>query len=210
MALSLYLDDCANSDLLANLLRQAGHRVVRPTDDGVGLGGEDDDIHLDFAAANGLTLITKNPADFKALHDLDPRHSGILAVYQDNDPSGAMGNAEIVRAIRNLEQAVQQAGFPIQGKFPHSTIGATEGVRWEPVVPALCQEGCSGFFWGSGFTLRFPRFPRSQALLGNAVGEALLPVRRGSLTRSRASQPCVPKQSLGTRGTRKRDTAGPL
>ena len=34
-----------------------------------------------------LTIITKNPADFKALHDLDQRHSGILAVYQDNDPS---------------------------------------------------------------------------------------------------------------------------
>ena len=86
MALNLYLDDCSNSDLLTNLLRQAGHRVIHPTDEGVGLSGEDDEIHFAFAAAHGLTLITKNPADFKALHDLDQRHSGILAVYQDNDP----------------------------------------------------------------------------------------------------------------------------
>ena len=76
MALNLYLDDCSNSDLLADLLRHAGHQVVRPTDAGVGLNGEDDDVHFGFAAAHGLTLITKNPADFRALHDLDQRHSG--------------------------------------------------------------------------------------------------------------------------------------
>ena len=87
MALNLYLDDCSNSDLLTDLLRQAGHRVVRPTDDAVGLDGEDDQVHFGFAAAHGLAIITKNPADFKALHDLDQRHSDILAVYQDNDPS---------------------------------------------------------------------------------------------------------------------------
>jgi hypothetical protein len=117
VALKLYLDDCSNSDLLANLLRQAGHEVVRPTDEEVELTGEDDPVHFDFAAAHDLTLITKNPADFKALHDLDPRHAGILAVYQDNDPSRDMSNADIVRAIRNLEEAVQQGGPPIHGGF---------------------------------------------------------------------------------------------
>ena len=117
MALNLYLDDCSNSDLLAGLLQQAGHQVVRPTDDGVGLDGADDQVHFGFAAANGYTLITKNPADFKALHDLDPRHSGILGVYQDNDPSRDMSNTDIVRAIRNLELAAPQGGPPIQGEF---------------------------------------------------------------------------------------------
>jgi len=117
VALKLYLDDCSNSDPLANLLRQAGHEVARPTDEGVGLTGEDDDVHLAFAASHGLTLITKNPADFKALHDLDPRHSGILAVYQDNDPSRDMSYADIVRAIRNLEETAQQGGLPIHGEF---------------------------------------------------------------------------------------------
>ena len=117
MALNLYLDDCSNSDLLADLLQQAGHQVVRPTDAGVALSGEDDDVHFGFAAAHGLTLITKNPADFKALHDLGQRHSGIFAVYQDNDPSRDMSNADMVRAIRNLEGAAQQGGPPIQGEF---------------------------------------------------------------------------------------------
>jgi predicted nuclease of predicted toxin-antitoxin system len=117
VALNLYLDDCANSNLLADLLRQAGHRVVRPTDEDVGLEGEDDPIHFAFAAANGLTLLTKNPADFKALHDLDQRHNGILAVYQDNDISRDMSNAEIVRAVRNLEEAFQQGGPPIPKEF---------------------------------------------------------------------------------------------
>jgi predicted nuclease of predicted toxin-antitoxin system len=117
VALNLYLDDCSNSNLLADLLRQAGHRVVRPTDDDVGLEGEDDHVHFGFAAANGLTLLTKDPADFKALHDLDQRHNGILAVYQDNDISRDMSNAEIVRAVRNLEEAIQQGGPPILGEF---------------------------------------------------------------------------------------------
>jgi hypothetical protein len=117
MALNLYLDDCSNSDLLADLLRQAGHRVVRPTDEGIGMEGEDDPVHLGFAAAHDLTIITKNPADFKALHDLDPRHSGILAIYQDNDPSRDKSNADVVRAVRNLEEVVQQGGPPIRGEF---------------------------------------------------------------------------------------------
>jgi len=38
-------------------------------------------------------------------------------VYQDNDPSRDMSNADIVRAIRNLEEAAQQGGPPIQGEF---------------------------------------------------------------------------------------------
>lgn len=117
MSLNLYLDDCTNSDLLANLLRQAGHQVVRPADAGNGLEGEDDDIHLAYAAANALTLVTKNPSDFSSLHDLDPRHAGILAIYQDNDPSRDMSDAEIVKAINNLEVAARNGGDPIQGKF---------------------------------------------------------------------------------------------
>ena len=46
MALKLYRDDCSNSDLLADLLRQAELEVVRPTDEAVRLTDEDDDIHF--------------------------------------------------------------------------------------------------------------------------------------------------------------------
>lgn len=117
MALNLYLDDCSNSDLLADLLRQAGHRVVRPTDEDVGLEGADDDVHFDYASAQGLTIVTKNPADFKTLHESNRAHVGILAVYQDNDPARDMSDADIVRAVRNLEEAVVHGGPPIAGEF---------------------------------------------------------------------------------------------
>ena len=66
MALNLYLDDCANASLLADLLVQAGHTVVRPGD--VGMLGVDDDAHLAYAAAHGLILVTKDPDDFLVLH----------------------------------------------------------------------------------------------------------------------------------------------
>ena len=56
MALNLYLDDCSNSDLLAVLLHQAGHTVKRPNDPDVNLLGEDDDVHLAFAANKGLAI----------------------------------------------------------------------------------------------------------------------------------------------------------
>jgi hypothetical protein len=115
VALSLYLDDCANSDLLARLLQNAGHRVVRPSD--VGLDGEEDHVHLAFALAQGLTLITKNCADFKDLHDSGNSHCGILGVYQDNDPSRDMSDADIVRAIGRIEQAAQSGGDPIHSQF---------------------------------------------------------------------------------------------
>ena len=54
MALNLYLDDCANAGLLANLLTQAGHTVVRPGDVGmrgavgVDFGGPEVPAHLEL------------------------------------------------------------------------------------------------------------------------------------------------------------------
>jgi hypothetical protein len=118
VALGLYLDDCSNSNLLADLLQRAGHRVVRPTDSDVGLDGADDDLHFLYAVANDLTLITKNPADFLLLDEAsEPNHPGILGVYQDNDASRDMSDADIVRAIANLEAAVHSGGQPIRAIF---------------------------------------------------------------------------------------------
>jgi hypothetical protein len=114
VALSLYLDDCILSRRMTDLLRHAGHEVVRSSE--VGLEGEDDDVHFRYAADNGLILITKNPKDFKILHDSDPLHFGIFAIYQDNDGRD-MSDAEIVRAIRNLEDAAHRDSFPIHGGF---------------------------------------------------------------------------------------------
>lgn len=114
MALNLYLDDCANSDLLADLLRQAGHTVVRPTE--AGTSGIEDEAHLAYAKAHGLVLVTKDPDDFEDLHDLDQNHPGIFGVYQDNDVTRDMGPADIVAVIAKIEAAIPQ-GYPIAGAF---------------------------------------------------------------------------------------------
>jgi predicted nuclease of predicted toxin-antitoxin system len=107
----LYLDDCADSNRLANTLRQAGFPTTTPRE--VGTSGSDDADHLEYAAANGYTLITKNPKHFVALHhqwQSNGRiHSGILLIYQDNDPTRDMSPGDIARAIRNL----LRAGLPI-------------------------------------------------------------------------------------------------
>jgi len=114
VALGLYLDNCANSDLL----RKAGHRVVRPTDPGVDMDGANDDAHFAYARDNALVIITKNPADILPLHEgAAPQHPGIFGVYQDNDPSRDLSNAAIVRAIANVEAASGQGGDPIPGHF---------------------------------------------------------------------------------------------
>jgi hypothetical protein len=70
-----------------------------------------------YAAAQRLAIVTKNPADFKTLHDSNQTHFGILAVYLDNDPLRDMSDADIVRAIRNLEEAIVHGGPPIAGEF---------------------------------------------------------------------------------------------
>jgi hypothetical protein len=69
------------------------------------LAGAEDSVHLDYARASGLILLTKNPADFENLHSQNPIHPGIRLIYQDNDLKRDMSPADIVRAIKNLEDA---------------------------------------------------------------------------------------------------------
>lgn len=66
MPLSLYLDDCADDDILAALLRRAGHRVSTPRT--AGASGVSDSDHLEYAARCKHTLLTKDPDDFVDLH----------------------------------------------------------------------------------------------------------------------------------------------
>jgi predicted nuclease of predicted toxin-antitoxin system len=84
-------------------LEQAGHQVVTPAR--AGITGQSDNIHLQYAAAHDLLLLTKDPDDFMELHSEHPIHAGILLIYQDNDPDRDMAAAEIVRAIANLNAA---------------------------------------------------------------------------------------------------------
>ncbi len=113
MSLSIYLDDCAFSRKLRQLLVEAGHDVEVPADVFPPLTGANDPIHFAHAKAAGRVIITLNARDFKEIHNHDPDHSGILIVYQDNDPSKDMSYDEIVQAIANLENT----GVVIPGGF---------------------------------------------------------------------------------------------
>ena len=104
MHLSLYLDDCADVDTIAALLRLAGHQVSTPRI--AGTSGLSDREHLDYAAQHGYTLLTKDPDDFIDLHHqwlaTNRTHSGILLIYEDKEISKNMSRTQIVLAIDNL------------------------------------------------------------------------------------------------------------
>jgi predicted nuclease of predicted toxin-antitoxin system len=109
LSLQIYVDDCVYDKRLVTLLRAAGHQVTTPAD--AGLTAASDPAHFKYAQAHNLVLLTKNPDDFVQLHAADQSHAGILLIYQDNDPGRDMTFAEIVRAVKNLEDA----GIVLQG-----------------------------------------------------------------------------------------------
>jgi Domain of unknown function (DUF5615) len=81
--MEFYLDDCADANDLTFLLRQAGYAVRTPRTEQT--RGVDDAVHLEYAAARGLTLVTKNPKDFRDLHQewqaQGRSHYGILLIF---------------------------------------------------------------------------------------------------------------------------------
>jgi predicted nuclease of predicted toxin-antitoxin system len=118
--MDIYLDDCADSDRLVSALTRAGHNIYAPRSEGT--SGGDDPIHMEYAATHGYTLITKNPKDFRNLHnDYQAQgriHSGIFLIYQDNLKGKDMEPPDIVRAISNL----LASGLPIANEvhvLPH-------------------------------------------------------------------------------------------
>lgn len=113
LSLRLYLDDCAFSHQLCKRLIAVGHDVEAPADAIPPLTGADDSSQLAYARASNRVLLTFNARDFAELHDQQPDHPGILAVYQDNDPSKDMSYGDIVAAIANLERA----SVAIRGEF---------------------------------------------------------------------------------------------
>ena len=106
--MNLYLDDDSVDALLVRLLRHAGHDVQIPAD--ARMSGEDDSVHLTHAIRADRVLLSHNHRDFRNLHNLvmqaQGHHAGILIVRKDNDPTRDLKPPGVVRAIRNLEQAV--------------------------------------------------------------------------------------------------------
>jgi predicted nuclease of predicted toxin-antitoxin system len=113
--MNLYLDDNINKGRLADQLRRAGHRVVVPA--AVGLSGASDSRHFLYAIEQQFVLLTRDHEDFFVLHRVvratQGQHPGILAVRADNDVRRDMKDNDIVRAIRNLENA----GIPVANEF---------------------------------------------------------------------------------------------
>jgi predicted nuclease of predicted toxin-antitoxin system len=97
----MLLDEDSQAKYLVNLLQATGHDVV--TANAVDLMNRPDSVVLDFARRNERVLLTRNCNDFQELHQANPLHSGILAVYQGSDASKNMNYQEIVKAIVNLE-----------------------------------------------------------------------------------------------------------
>lgn len=76
-SLKLYLDDCAYSRRLRQMLLKADHQVVTPFE--ATTAGADDLIHFEYARQNKWIIVTKDPEDFEELHQDNKNHSGIFA-----------------------------------------------------------------------------------------------------------------------------------
>lgn len=105
--MDLYLDDDSADQLLARLLRNAGHGVVLPTD--VGRVGSPDPVHLREAIRHGCALISRNHDDFLWLHELVAEsrghHPGVVILRRENNPKRDLTAHGIARAIANLAAA---------------------------------------------------------------------------------------------------------
>ncbi|HLV81442.1 MAG TPA: DUF5615 family PIN-like protein [Chthonomonadaceae bacterium] len=101
MSLRLLVDEDTQARRLVDLLRSAGHDVL--TVQQAGLNGEPDVRVLEYARQEVRILLTQNCDDFRALHRAHPEHPGILAIFNDRDPTKNMTFVSIVKAIANLE-----------------------------------------------------------------------------------------------------------
>ena len=107
----MLLDEDSQAKYLVNLLQASGHDVA--TANVLNLMNRPDAVVLDFARQERRILLTRNCNDFQELHQLNPVHPGILAVYQGADPVRNMSYKAIVQAIANLEAAE----YSLQNQF---------------------------------------------------------------------------------------------
>lgn len=103
MSLRLLIDEDSQAKPLVKMLREALHDVLTVNE--AGLKGKIDSLVFDYAMQDNRVLLTHNCDDFEELHEANPNHLGILAVYKNDDPSKDMSFKTIVKAIANLEAA---------------------------------------------------------------------------------------------------------
>ena len=103
----ILLDENMSSRRLAVRLKSAGHDIVLAPD--AALNSISDARVLTWAVAQNRPVLTRDHADFAALHDLvmivGGQHPGILVVRFDNVPRHNLSETAIVRAIGNLESS---------------------------------------------------------------------------------------------------------
>lgn len=100
-----YLDEDAMARALVRGLEARGIAVSTPID--AGLRGEADNIQLEYASAQGLTIFTFNVGDFCRLHasylEQERGHSGIVVV-----PRQRLSLGQQIRALSKLTSETRQ------------------------------------------------------------------------------------------------------
>ncbi len=109
--MKIYLDDCLAAKTLAQLLKKAGFEVILPKE--VELQGQPDEEHFKFCHRKGYILLTSNPSDFWELHQSNPHHFGIFAVYQDNNPKKDLTFKQMTQVI----QKIIKKKIPLKNQF---------------------------------------------------------------------------------------------
>ena len=107
----LLMDEDSQGRILVRRLREAGHDVLTVKE--AGLHAHSDPEVFALARTENRVLLTRNVKDFEALHEAHAVHPGILVEHQDRDPAKNMKEADIVRAIGNL----QASGWSPAGQF---------------------------------------------------------------------------------------------
>jgi predicted nuclease of predicted toxin-antitoxin system len=111
MTLRLLLDEDSQAKYLVNLLKSAGYDVL--TGNEANMTKRPDRFVLNYAIVEQRVLLTRNCADFLELHQLNPVHPGILAVYQDAETKKNMSYQLIIQAIGNIKAAE----FSLENQF---------------------------------------------------------------------------------------------
>ncbi|WP_179197937.1 DUF5615 family PIN-like protein [Nostoc sp. T09] len=101
MSLRLLVDEDTQARRLVEMLRADKHDLL--TIGEAGITGIPDSLVMEMARTQQRVLLTRNCNDFLELHQANSDHSGILAIYQDAEPTKSMSYAAIVKAIANLE-----------------------------------------------------------------------------------------------------------
>ncbi len=105
------VDEDTQAHRLLEMLRADGHDILTISE--IGATGMLDASVMELARVQQRVLLTRNCNDFLAIHQENPEHSGILAIYQDADPMKNMSYAAIVKAIDNL----QNTELSLKGQF---------------------------------------------------------------------------------------------